>query len=115
MSLLNDTTLYVEKVCKTSFTEPNVKLVLILHYNSDNSNFFVNGTQELKFKAKDSQVLKETLCVRHLSSNRSSSESQKTGLYGNVYDFVVDYQKIHGVKQIYDTHRYLMINMVLIN
>ena len=36
------------------------------------------------------------------------SESEKTGLYGNIYDFVVDYEKIAGVKAIYDMHRYLM-------
>ena len=71
--------------------------------------FFANGTQELKFKAKASQILKEKLCVENLSSNWSNSESQKTGLYANVYDFFVDYQKVNGVRQSYDTHRYLMI------
>ena len=101
--------MYAEKVYKTNFTVPNVKFVLSLNYNGDNSYFFVNGTQELKFKAKASQILKEKLWVRNLSSNWSDSESQKTRLYGNVYDFVVDYQKVNGVKQIYDTHRYLMI------
>ena len=34
-------------------------------------------------------------------------EYKKTGLYGNIYDFVVDYEAINGVKQIYDMHRYL--------
>ena len=29
-----------------------------------------------------------------------------TGLYGNIYDFVVDYKQIAGVKPIYDMHRY---------
>ena len=28
------------------------------------------------------------------------SESEKTGLYGNIYDFVVDYRSINGVKPI---------------
>ena len=106
---MNDTTLYAEKVYKTNFAVPNVKFVLNLHYNGDNSYFFLTGTQELKFKAKASQILNETLCVGNLSSNWSNSESQKTGLYGYVYDFVVDYQKVNGVKQIYDTHRYLVI------
>ena len=32
-----------------------------------------------------------------------------TGLYGNIYDFVVDYEDIILVKHIYDMHRYLMI------
>ena len=51
---INNTTLYAEKVYKTNFSVPNVKFVLSLHYNDDNSYFFVNGTQELKFKAKAS-------------------------------------------------------------
>ena len=34
---------------------------------------------------------------------------KKTGLYGNIYDFVVDYEHMLGVKPIYDMHRYLMI------
>ena len=38
----------------------------------------------------------------------TASESEKTGLYGNIYDFVVDYEQILGVKPIYDMHRYLM-------
>ena len=27
--------------------------------------------------------------------------------YGSIYDFVVDYEQIVGVKAIYDKHRYL--------
>ena len=38
----------------------------------------------------------------------TTSESEKTGLYGSIYDFVVDYEQIVGVKAIYDMHRYLM-------
>ena len=34
---------------------------------------------------------------------------RKTGLYGTVYDFVLDYKIIYGVKPIYDMHKYLMI------
>ena len=36
------------------------------------------------------------------------SESDKTGVYGKMYDFVVDYEQIVDVKTIYDKHRYLM-------
>ena len=32
-----------------------------LHYNGDNSYLFVNGRQELKFKAKTDQLVKEKL------------------------------------------------------
>ena len=47
---IHDTTLYVEKKYYRNFTEANVKFVLSLHYSGDNSYFFVNGRQELKFK-----------------------------------------------------------------
>ena len=92
-----------------NFTEPNVKFVLSLHYNGDNSYLFVNGRQELKFKCKTDQLVKEKICIGDLSDQWTASESEKTGLYGNIYDFVVDYEQILGVKTIYDMHRYLMI------
>ena len=105
---IHDTTLYVEKKYYRIFTEPDVKLVLSLHYNGDDSYLFVNGRQELKFKCKTDQLVKEKLCIGNLSDQWATSESEKTGLYGNIYDFVVDYEQILGVKAIYDMHRYLM-------
>ena len=105
---INDTTLYAEKIDKYNFTEPNKKFVLSLHYNGDKSYLFVNGGEELKFKSKDDKISKEKLCVGNLSSHWTTANSEKTGLYGNDYDFVVDYQAIDGVKQIYDMHRYLI-------
>ena len=104
---IHDTTLYVEKKYFRNFTESNVKFVLSFHYN-DGSYLFVNGRQELKFKCKTDQLVKEKLCTGNLSDQWTTSESEKTGLFGNIYDFVVDYGKILGVKAIYDMHRYLM-------
>ena len=103
-----DTTLYAEKRYSRNFTQPSTKFVLSLHYNSDSSYLFVNGKQELKFKAKTESLVKEKLCIGNLSDKWTTSESEKTGLYGNIYDFVVDYEAIIGVKAIYDMHRYLM-------
>ena len=105
---IHDTTLYVEKKYFRNFTEPNVKFVLSLHYNGDDSYLFVNGRQELNFKCKTDQLVKEKLCTGNLSDQWTTSESEKTGLYGNNYDFVVDYEEILGVKAIYDMYRYLM-------
>ena len=105
---IHDTTLYVEKKYFRNFTEPNVKFVLSLHYNGDDNYLFVNGRQELKFKCKIDQLVKEKLCIGNLSDQWTASESEKTGLYGNIYDFVVDYEEMLGVKAIYDMHRYLM-------
>ena len=64
---INDTTIYAEKKYFRNFTEPNVKFVLSLHYNGDNSYLLVNGRQELKFKCKTDQLVKEKLCVGNLS------------------------------------------------
>ena len=64
---IHDTTLYVEKKYFRNFTETNVKFVLSLHYNGDDSYLFVNGRQELKFKAKTDQLVKEKLCIGNLS------------------------------------------------
>ena len=49
------------------------------------------------------------LCIGNLSDEWTTSESEKTGLYGNIYDFIVDYKGVRDVKDIYDMHRYLMI------
>ena len=106
---INDTTLYAEKVYSQNFTQPSKKFVLSLHYNDDDSYLFVNGKQELKFKSKTENLVKEKLCMGNLSDQWTASESEKTGLHGNIYDFVVDCEAVVGVGAIYDFHRYLMI------
>ena len=105
----NDTTIYAEKLFHNNFTEFGVKFVLSLHYNGDNSYFFANGRQELKLKAKDDQIINDKLWLGNLSSEWTRSELEKTGLFGNIYDFVVDYKPIVGVDPIYDMHKYVMI------
>ena len=105
---INDTTIYVEKNYYRNFTDPGKKFVLSLHCNGDDSYLFVNGRQELKFEAKTDQLVKEKLCIGNLSDQWTASKSEKTGLYGNIYDFLVDYQGVVGVGPIYDMHRYLM-------
>ena len=45
---------------------------------------------------------------RKLSDQWTTSESEKTGVYVKIYDFVVDYEQISGVKAIYDMHKYLI-------
>ena len=83
--------------------------MLSLHYYGDNSYLFANGKQELKFKCKTEHLVKEKICIGNLSDKWTTSKSEKTGLHGNIYDFVVDYEEIVGVGPIYDFHRYLMI------
>ena len=104
----NDTTLYAEKIYSQNFTQPSKKFILSLHYDGDNSYLFVNGKQELKFKCKTESLVKEKLCIGNLSDKWTTSESEKTGLYGNIYDFVADYKPIVEVDPNHDMHRYLM-------
>ena len=105
---INDTTLYADRIYSQNFTQPSKKFVLSLHYNKNDSYLFIIGKQELKFKCKTENLVKEKLYIGNLSDQWTTSESEKTGLYGKIYGFVVDYEAIDGVKQIYDMHRYLM-------
>ena len=77
---INDTTIYAEKLFHNNFTELGEIFVLSLHYNGDNSYLFAHGRQELKFKAKDDQMINEKLCIGNLSDEWTKSESEKTGL-----------------------------------
>ena len=104
---INDTTLYAEKIYSQNFTAANKKFVLSLHYNGDDSYLFVNGKQELKFKAKDDQIVKEILCLGNISDDWTAENAQKTGLWGEIYDFAVDYTSTN-IGDIYSIHRYLM-------
>ena len=106
---INDITIYSEKMFYRNFTDPGHKFLLSLHYNGENSYLFVNGKEELKFKAKTNQMIKENLCLGNLSSDWTRNESTKTSLYRNIYDFVVDYKAIVGTTTIYDMDKYLMI------
>ena len=79
-----------------------------MHYNGNNSYLFVNSRQELKFKCKTDQLVKEKLCIGNLSDQWTTNESEKSGLYGKIYDFV-DYEQIMGTTKIFDIHKYLII------
>ena len=57
-----------------NFTDPGKKFALSLHYNGNNSYLFVNGRQELKFKAKTDQLAKEKLRIGNLSDQWTMSE-----------------------------------------
>ena len=82
--------LYAEKLYSQNFTAVEKKFVLSLHYNGDNSYLLVNGKQEIKFKAKDDQIVKEILCFGNISDDWTVDNAKKTGFYGTVYDFSVD-------------------------
>ena len=78
-----------------------------MHYNRANSYLFVNGTEIIKFKAKDCEIVANPLCLGNISKDFSVDNMKKTGLNGYVYDFSVDYDAI-AVNDILDIHKYLM-------
>ena len=53
------------------------KLCLSLHYNGDNSFLFVNGTKITKFKAKDSEIVPNPICLGNISEDFSVSNMKK--------------------------------------
>ena len=71
---------------------------------------FVNGTEIIRFKAKDSEIVATPLCQGNISKDWSADNMKRSGLHGYVYDFSVDYEAV-AVDNIVDIHKYLMIKM----
>ena len=78
-----------------------------LHYNGANSYLFDNGTEMIKFRAKDSEITAYPLGLGNISKDWSIGNMKKTGIKGYVYDFSVDYDAV-VVSDILDIHKYLM-------
>ena len=73
-----------------NFIVTKKKFCLILHYNGANSYLFVNGTEIIKFKAKDSEIVPSPLFLTNISKDWSVDNMKKTGFTGD------------------DIHKYLM-------
>ena len=89
-----------------NFTVTKKKFCLSLHYNGKNSYLFVNGTEIIKFKAKDSEIVASPLYLGNISKDWSTDNMKKTGLTGYVYGFSADYNAI-TIDDIKDIHNYL--------
>ena len=61
----------------------------------------------IKFKAKDFEIVAHPLRLENISQDFNADNMKKTGLYGSVFDFSVDYRTI-AVDAILDIHKYLM-------
>ena len=83
------------------------KSCLSLHYNEANSHLFVNGTEIIKFKAKNSEINSISLCLGNISKDIFVDNMTKAGFKEYVYDFSVDYNAI-TVDDVLDIHNYLM-------
>ena len=90
-----------------NFTKENKNFCLSWHYNGANNYLFVNGTEIIKFKAKDSEITPYQLCLGNISKDWSIDNMKKTGFNGCIYDFSVDYDAI-SVSDILEIHKYLM-------
>ena len=97
-------TLTAEKLYSINFTEHIKKFCWSLHYNRANNYLFVNGTEIVKFKAKDCS---NSIVSRKHFKKVSVDDMKKTGFYGYVYGFSGDYDAI-AVYDILDIHKYLM-------
>ena len=93
-----------------NFTVTKNKFWLSLHYDRANSYLFVNGIENYKFKAKDSEIVAAPLCLGNVSKDWSVDNMKKAGLNGYVYDFSVNYDAT-ATDDIVDIHNYLMKKM----
>ena len=100
-------TISAEKMYSINFTKKNTNFCLTLHYNGANSYLFVNRTEIIKFKAKDSEIVPYSLCLGNISKDWTNDKMKKTGFNGYIYDFSTDYNAI-ATSDILDIHKYLM-------
>ena len=73
-------TLTAEKMYTINFTETKKKFCLSLHYNGANSYLFVNDTEIIKFKTKDSEIASSPLCLGSISKDWSVDNMKKNRL-----------------------------------
>ena len=59
-------TLTAEKLYSINFTKGNTKFRISLHRNGANSYLFVNGSEIIKYKAKDSEISAYPLCLGNI-------------------------------------------------
>ena len=60
------------KMYSINFTVTKNKFCLSLHYNGGNSYLFVNGTEIINFKEKDSEIVASPLCLGNISKDWST-------------------------------------------
>ena len=60
-----------------NFTVTKNKFCLSFHYNGGNSYLFVNSTETIKFKAKDSEIVAIPLCLGNISKDWSTDNMKK--------------------------------------
>ena len=79
---LREHSLTAEEMHSISFTVIRKTFCLSLHYNGANSYLFVNNTDIIKFKAKDSEVVATPLYLGNITKEFSEDNTKKTGVNG---------------------------------
>ena len=74
---LEDTTPYAEKMYSNNFNATKKKFCLNLHFKGDNSYLFVNGTEIIKFKTKDLEIVANPFCLVNIAEDFSSANMKK--------------------------------------
>ena len=110
---LGENSLTAEKMYSINFSATGRKFYLSLHYNRANSYLFVNGTEMIKFKAKDSELTSTLMCLGN-NSNDFSVTWKKQDYMELFMSFSVDYG-VTSVDNILNIHKYLIkkYNIVL--
>ena len=73
-------TLSAEKYIPLILQKKNKTFCLNLHYNKENSYLYVNGTEIIKFKSKDPEILPYPLCLENISRDWSVDNLKKNGI-----------------------------------
>ena len=66
---LGEHSLTAEKMYSVNYTDHRKKYCVTLVYTEANSYLFANGTEIIKFKAKDSEMVATPLCVGNISKD----------------------------------------------
>ena len=70
-------TVGVKASYKNNITATASKIILSLHYNKENSYIFPNGHKITTFKAKDSEINNDPICLGNISKEFSESDTKK--------------------------------------
>ena len=84
-----------------------ILLWLERNFHGANGCLFVNGTKNIKFKAKNSKTVALPLCLGKILEDFSADDMKKTGLVEYTCYFSVDYDA-PAVDDILNIHKYLI-------
>ena len=73
-----------------------------------NSYLFGNGKEIYKFKAKDSEIVRNILCLGNVLKVFSADNMKETEFNGYVFDLSVDYEAVCVINLLY-VNKYWMI------